>query len=169
MPILLILALLEILFYGFWISTLGLGTFIYLFLFQTFLGFLLLSSTKSLYYKSIAVFHILPILTLRMLGLVLLLPFHLLIGEHFKRKMSAQFQSGVQNQRHFQFIFKNYGMPRRDAFSARFEEESLHTQSSSRYQGQQADHFDGENFENLKDVTPTQPQFIERTDQSNRK
>jgi hypothetical protein len=169
MPILLMLAVVEILCYGFWISILGLGTFVYLFLFQTFLGFLLLSSTKSMYYKSIAVFHILPVLTLRMLGLFLLLPLHLLIGEHLKRKMRSRFQSGVQNQKHFQFIFKQYGAPGSDRFSNQFEEIRPFGRNSSQNFGTEMDHFNGENFDHLKDVTPTEPKFLQPNDQSSRK
>lgn len=149
MPIVIVLFLLEILFYSLWISTLGLSTFVFIFLFQTFFGFLLLSSAKNIYYKSIAVFHILPSITLRMLGLILLVPFHLILGKHLKQKMNQQFQSGFQNQRHFQFIFRNYGTNANDFRTTSFRQNVEDVQ------------FNGQNFEELKDVTPTQPKMLD--------
>ncbi len=163
MPILLFFFLVEVLLYTFWISVLGFGNFVFVFLFQTFLGFFLMSSSKSLYYKTTAIFHILPSLFLRMGGLVLLFPFHLILGERLKRKFNAGFQSGVQSQPHFQFIFKNYGNQQGPIggfyrASGRPERHGPSDQISDEWSGSQ---FDGTNFGELKDVTPKDPKRLQ--------
>lgn len=157
MPILLFFFLVEVLMYTLWISVLGLSSFVFVFLLQTFLGFLLLSSSKSLYYKTTAIFHILPSLVLRMGGLLLLIPFHLILGERLKRKVNAGFQSNFQNQPHFQFVFRNYG-------AHQGQQGNFYRSSTAPKETEQTDwidaQFDGTNFNDLKDVTPQDPKRI---------
>ncbi|MFN8943279.1 MAG: hypothetical protein ACK5WZ_01490 [Pseudobdellovibrionaceae bacterium] len=175
MPILFLFVVVEIILYSLWISYLGLGSFVFMYLFQTFFGFLLLSSIRSIYYKSIAVFHILPIMTLRMLGLILLIPFHLVLGDRLKRKMNSRFQSNFQNQKHFQFIFKNYGTHGQQGFGASRVDlndlertlkdhlaRGLHEQQNSA----KFENFNGENFDQLKDVTPIRPKPLSGADKT---
>jgi len=128
-------------------------------------------------------------MTLRMLGLILLIPFHLILGERIKRKMNSRFQSNFQNQKHFQFIFKNYGINNQQGFGGLDPEQmfgrqgygasrvdlndlertlkdhlarGLHEQQNSA----KFENFNGENFDQLKDVTPIKPKPLPGSDKT---